>query len=236
MVSSAAAGLAAAAAINHDLIATDVAHALGVSRFDAVNSADAWDQRYTDTAQVWSGRPNTALVTEATGLPPGRALDVGCGEGADAVWLAGQGWDVTALDVSQVALRRAAQHAEQADAKVQWVHAGLLDAALPHTTFDLVSAQYPALLRTDNHDAERKLLASVAPGGLLLVVHHGDVDTAQAKANGFDPADYMSPADVAVLLDDSWHVEVDETRPRHVSGGAGSHHTHDIVLRARRRS
>jgi len=103
------------------------------------------------------------------------------------------------------------------------VHAGLLDAPLPPETFDLVSAQYPALLRTEGHDAERKLLASVAPGGLLLVVHHGDVDTAQAKAHGFDPADYVKPSDVAALLDMNWHVEVDETRPRHVSTGARAH-------------
>ncbi len=132
-----------------------------------------------------------------------------------------------------MALERAALHAEQADANVQWVHAGLLDAPLPPETFDLVSAQYPALLRTEGHDAELKLLASVAPGGLLLVVHHGDIDTAQAKAHGFDPADYVKPSDVAALLDMNWHVEVDETRPRHLSTGAGAHHTHDVILRAR---
>jgi SAM-dependent methyltransferase len=183
---------------------------------------------------VWSGQPNGALVTETTGLPPGQALDVGCGEGADAVWLAEHGWEVTALDVSGVALERAARHAEQAQVPVRWVHAGLVEAALPAGTFDLVSAQYPALLRTDHHDAETALLGAVAPGGTLLVVHHQIVDAGQFRAHGCDPDDYVSLADVATLLDDGWRIETNETRLRHVSGGAGSHHTHDVVLRARR--
>jgi SAM-dependent methyltransferase len=205
----------------------------GVSNFGPVTDAE-WDERYAGSDQVWSGRPNGALVTEVAALQPGRALDVGCGEGADAVWLALRGWDVTALDVSQVALTRAALHAEQAGARVRWTHAGLVEAPLPTAAFDLVSAQYPALRRTPGDDAERALLAAVAPGGTLLVVHHADVDAEHAKAHGFDPDDYVSPSDVAALLDDCWQVEVDEKRPRHVTGGAGAQHTHDLVLRARR--
>lgn len=189
-----------------------------------------WDGRYADAEQIWSGEPNGALLVEASRLTPGRVLDVGCGEGADAVWLAGRGWDVTALDVSRVALDRAALLAGRAGVQVTWVHAGLVEAALG--TFDLVSAQYPALLHTEGHDAEHALLAAVAPGGLLLVVHHADVDRAAALAHGFDPADYVSPADVAALLDDRWQVELDERRPRLVTTGAGAHHTHDVVLRA----
>src|SRR3982751_5268714 len=91
------------------------------------DGADEWDARYAEADQVWSGNPNGALVTEVSGLPPGRALDVGCGEGADAVWLAGHGWDVTALDVSQVALDRAALHARQAGVRVRWVRSGLVE-------------------------------------------------------------------------------------------------------------
>ena len=200
------------------------------------DAAAEWDERYAGAQQVWSGRPNGALVAEVAGLEPGRALDVGCGEGADAIWLATHGWQVTALDASGVALQRAALHAEQAGAHVQWRHAGLLDAGLPPAAFDLVAALYPALRRTDPDDdaAERALLAALAPGGTLLVVHHADVDTEHARATGFDPADYVGPADVARLLDDDWHVEVDERRPRHVASGAGAHHTVDAVLRARR--
>lgn len=196
-----------------------------------------WDERYASVEQVWSGQPNEALMTEVGDLKPGTALDVGCGEGADAIWLASRGWQVTAIEVSSVALKRAATAAEKVGAHVEWMHAGLLDAAVPSTGFDLVSAQYPALLRTPTHDAERSLLAAVGSRGHLLVVHHANVDVEKAKAHGCDPADFVSPADVASLLDnEGWQVTFDEERPRHVDGGAGHGHTGDTVLHAQRRS
>jgi SAM-dependent methyltransferase len=201
-------------------------------------SQQEWDERYSAAEQVWSGEPNGALVAQVADLPPGRVLDVGCGEGADAIWLAQRGWQVTALDVSQVALTRAAAAAERAGVAVTWVHAGLVEADLAPGGFDLVSAQYPALRKTPGHDAERALLAAVAPGGTLLVVHHADFhDDAHADSaahGGFDPADYVSPADVAAVLDGAWTVAVDERRPRHVSAGAGAGHTHDVVLHSTR--
>ncbi|AMW15736.1 methyltransferase type 11 [Streptomyces qaidamensis] len=179
-----------------------------------------WDNRHADRHQLWSGRPNGALVAEVAGLTPGRVLDVGCREGADAIRLARDGWDVTALDVSGVALERAARHARDAGVVVQ---------------FDLVSAQYPALLRTPDAAAERALLTAVAPGGVLLLVHHAGTDTQHAHESGFDPADYVWPSMVADLLDDDWEAEADEQRPRVApEGGAGTHHTDDLVLRARR--
>lgn len=143
---------------------------------DRTPDAAAWDERYGASDQIWSGDPNGALVAEVADLPPGptarRALDVGCGEGADAVWLARRGWQVTALDVSRVALDRAERHARDAGVEVTWVHAGLVEADLPVGGFDLVSAQYPVLLRTPGATAERTLADLVAPGGTLLVVHH----------------------------------------------------------------
>jgi SAM-dependent methyltransferase len=196
---------------------------------------EEWDRLYADQAQLWSGRPNGALVAEVAGLPAGRVLDVGCGEGADAVWLARRGWDVTALDVSRVALERASAHARDAGVRIRWVHAGLVEARLPPSSFDLVSAQYPALLRTADAAAERALLAAVAPGGVLLLVHHVGMETDQEPDSRFDPADYVWPSMVPALLDDDWRVEVNEHRPRLApAGGAGAHHTEDQVIRARR--
>lgn len=194
-----------------------------------------WDSRYTERERLWSGQPNGALVAETAGLTPGRVLDVGCGEGADAVWLARRGWTVTALEVSGVALARAAGHARDAGVDIDWVHAGLAEAGLPPASFELVSAQYPALLRTPDAAAERALLAAVAPGGRLLLVHHAGMDTQPVQDGGFDPADYVWPSMVAALFDDDWVVEVDEQRARVIpDGGAGAHHTDDLVLRARR--
>lgn len=206
-----------------------------------------WDRRYADREQLWSGRPNGALVAEVAGLAPGKVLDVGCGEGADAIWLAGGGWDVTALEVSGVALERAAAHGRNAGVAVRWVHATLEDAALPPASFDLVSAQYPALRRSPDAVAERALLAAVAPGGTLLLVHHAGMDTRHAHEHDshehdshehdsdVDPADYVWPSMVAALLDDDWEVQLHEQRPRVApDGGAGAHHAEDVVLRARR--
>jgi SAM-dependent methyltransferase len=201
---------------------------------DLTPDAAEWDERYGAADRIWSGEPNGALVAEVTGLPPGRALDVGCGEGADAVWLARRGWEVTALDVSGLALDRARQHARDAAVSVTWVHAGLVEAGLPARSFDLVSAQYAVLKKTPGAVAERTLLDLVAPGGALLVVHH-DLQGEPLHDGGIDPSLYALPGDIEALLDESeWRVEVSERRPRVVTGGAGAHHVQDLVLRARR--
>jgi SAM-dependent methyltransferase len=197
-----------------------------------------WDTRYANADRVWSGRPNGSLVAEFPGPGSGRALDVGCGEGADAVWLAERGWQVTALDVSQVALERGRLAATEAGVEVEWVHAALVDAGLSPGSFDLVSVHYPALHRTPGADAVRALLEAVAPGGTLLVVHHADVNREHALAHGFDPEDYVASDDVAAALGEGWDVELQERRARDVppSGRGGGHHVDDLVLRARRRA
>lgn len=195
-----------------------------------------WDGRYAERDTLWSGNPNGALVAEVTDLAPGRVLDVGCGEGADAIWLARRGWQVTALEVSGVALTRAAGHAHAAGVDIRWVHAGLAEAELAPGSFDLVSAMYPALLRTPDRAAERAMLDAVAPGGVLLLVHHAGMEHREVEHGQFDPADYVWPSMIIAMLDDAWTVEVDEQRPRIIpDGGAGAHHVDDIVLRARRR-
>lgn len=194
-----------------------------------------WDERYAAAQQIFSGRPNTVLVAEVADLTPGRALDVGCGEGADAVWLASRGWHVTAIDVSQVALERAGQRARENGVEVTFVHDDIADIALPAAGFELVTAQYPALRSSADRRAERALAAAVAPGGVLLVVHHAGFDEAAARERGFDPADYVFPADVRAALGDDWEVRFEDSRPRETPlGGAEHQHTHDAVLFARR--
>lgn len=199
-------------------------------------SAPEWDELYASKTEFFSGEPNSSLIEEVQDLPAGRALDVGCGEGADAVWLAQQGWEVTGLEVSQVALKRSAARAEQAGVAVQWVHSGLMHAGLPPASFDLVVAHYPALPSSDRHDTERTLLESVAPGGRLLMVYHAGFDSDEARARGIDPADYVLPIDIiSALLQGNWTISLDTRSPR-VSppGGAGHELTHNVIIRARR--
>jgi SAM-dependent methyltransferase len=131
--------------------------------------AQFWDERYRGREQLFSGNPNGVLVTEAAGLPPGRALDVGCGEGGDASWLARRGWQVTATDISRVALERAAASYPDLADRVTWTCADLTVTAPAAGAFDLVSLQYFPLLRQPGHPAPRGLLDAVAPGGTLLI-------------------------------------------------------------------
>lgn len=137
---------------------------------------EAWNERYTGSTRVWSGQPNTALVEQVADLAPGRALDLGCGEGADSVWLAGRGWKVTAVDVSDVALERAAGHAADAGVAdaVTWQRRDLV-ADFPPGDYDLVSAQFLYARDRDNAAREGILRAAaraVAPGGVLLIESH----------------------------------------------------------------
>ena len=178
-------------------------------------SSGEWDARYASHDDgMWSGRPNGVLVAELAGTSPGRALDVGCGEGADAIWLAGAGWQVTGLDVSEVALERAAAAARTAGVGVEWICADIATAPPATGGYDLVSVHYPALEPSPGDHAIRALLAAVAPGGTLLVVGHAPLDPDHADAHGHAPTDYVQPADVSARLDERWKLEVDETRPR----------------------
>ncbi|MQA08613.1 MAG: methyltransferase domain-containing protein [Pseudonocardiaceae bacterium] len=194
-----------------------------------------WDERYRSQDQLFSGAPNGVLVAEVTGLPPGQALDVGCGEGGDALWLARNGWYVTAVDVSRVALERAASHSETSTGAVAWIRADLTAMAPPANAFDLVSAHYFPLPRRKNHGALRGLLAAVAPGGTLLVVSHDIAGLTPDSGQGFDPSRYYQPDEIVTFLDDTWTVVANETRPRITPAPPGTHHTHDTVLRARRK-
>lgn len=198
-------------------------------------SAADWDERYREVGgRLWSGEPNAALVAEVSDLPPGTALDVGCGEGADAIWLARRGWRVTAVDISQVALDRGRRAAAAAGVEVEWRQADLPADAIDGR-FDLVSAQYPVLRHAPGDPGIRLLLDAVAPGGTLLVVHH-DLDAGGHAHRHFDPSEYVRPDDVAAHLDgEHWEVVVHERRDRVRPEGSPGPDVPDVVLRARRR-
>ncbi|MET9107322.1 class I SAM-dependent methyltransferase [Streptomyces zhihengii] len=201
-----------------------------------------WDARYLESDRIWSGNANAALVTEVTDLAPGSALDLGCGEGGDAIWLARRGWRVTATDISGVALDRAARHAREAGVAEDAIDWQRHDLALsfpegPEGGFDLVSASY---LHTPGDMPREQILrraaAAVAPGGVLLVVGH-------AGPGPFDPEAhhdmyFPSPDDVFASLElpsGAWRVERAEEFERTQNGPDGRPGLRrDNVLRVRR--
>jgi 2-polyprenyl-3-methyl-5-hydroxy-6-metoxy-1,4-benzoquinol methylase len=195
-----------------------------------------WDARYREAPAIWSGNPNPQLVAEVADLTPGTALDVGSGEGGDAIWLAQRGWQVTAADLSTVALERAAGHAEAAGVaeRITWLHVDFT-AEVP-AGFDLVSAQFMQLPSAQVDVLQRRLAAAVNPGGTLLVVGHDFSDTETTIRRPKIPDMFYTAADVAARLDpDGWEVLVAEARPRQAPDADGTVITiHDAVLRARR--
>lgn len=199
-----------------------------------------WDERYASRPALWSGEPNVNLVAEVETLPPGAALDVGCGEGGDAIWLAGKGWTVTAADISSVALARAREHARLSGAsvaeRITWVHANLAEWEPPRSTFHLVSAQYVHLREPLRQPVLRRLAAAVAPGGMLLVVGHDVTDLETPVPRPPDPQLYLAPGELAALLGgESWQVVRDAVVRRDVTGPAGETvAVGDAVFRARR--
>ncbi|GGO24131.1 methyltransferase [Microbispora rosea subsp. aerata] len=244
VVASAAAGMAAGAAINMDLVAEETREAVGAYRdqMRALIEEAAWEERYRSRPAVWSGRPNPQLVAEAAGLPAGRALDVGSGEGADAVWLAERGWRVTGVDISATALKRAAGHAADAGAEVagriEWLHADLRDHALPEGAYDLVSAQYMHLPGEARRELFARLAAAVAPGGTLLIVGHDPSDLLTTARRMHFPHMMYTAGEIAASLDPAeWEIAAAEARPRAAVDPEGREITiHDAVLVARRRA
>lgn len=206
-------------------------------------AAQLWDEMYRSRPRVWSGRPNPQLVAEAAGLPPGKALDLGCGEGADALWLAERGWTVTAVDVSAVALERAAAHAAEAGVgdRVTWLQRDLATWT-PEEQFDLVSVQFLHSTVAPWQPPHRLAANAVRPGGTLLIVgHHPDglppwsshQGGSHADTGMFFTADQLT-AELGIAPPE-WIVDVAESREREATGPDGQTAIlADAVLRATR--
>jgi SAM-dependent methyltransferase len=156
-----------------------------------------WDERYMTHELIWRAEPNRFLVEEVARMQPGRALDLACGEGRNALWLADQGWQVTGVDFSPVGLTKARHLGVVRRVDVTWLEADVLEWNPPEAAYDLVIVMYLQLPA----DARRRVLSraasALAPGGTLLVVGHDSTNLTQGTGGPQDQAVLFSPGDVA---------------------------------------
>lgn len=190
-----------------------------------------WEGHYQEHERRWSGKPNPVLVDVVGALPAGTVLDLGCGEGGDAIWLAGRGWRVTAVDVSATALDRASAEAVAAGVgdRIDFQRHDLAHT-FPAGAFDLVSAQYlHSPIEFPRAQVLQKASSAVTPGGLLLIVDHASVS----------PRSRAKPEETLTALDlgrDEWHVERLEAREREPTSSHGKHaKITDNIIAMRRR-
>ncbi|MFI7449789.1 SAM-dependent methyltransferase [Nonomuraea sp. NPDC049714] len=212
-------------------------HRLTEHEADAMFEPPSWDERYSGPEKIFSGDPNPQLVAEATGLTPGTALDVGCGEGGDVIWLAGRGWTVTGADFSANGLARAARHAEQAGVadRVDWWQVDARTFAAGGRTYDLVTSHFLHPPNGGMVEVTRRLAEAVARGGHLLVVGHAPSEVftrlMESRRKAMFLAEELLPA-----LPDDFDVLVAEQRPRTMTRDGVTVDVHDSTLLARRTS
>jgi SAM-dependent methyltransferase len=193
--------------------------------------SEEWDRRYAGTELIWTAEPNRFVEAELRDLPPGRALDLGAGEGRNAVWLAGRGWQVTAVDFSAVGLDKGRQLAAGRGVSVDWVHADVLGYQPEAGAFQLVLIAYLHVPAAGLTGVLRGAVRALAPGGTLLVVGH-DVDNLTEGAGGpQDPAVLYTPELITGSLDGLTVLQAGQVRRPLLTGDSGKQAV-DTLVRA----
>jgi 2-polyprenyl-3-methyl-5-hydroxy-6-metoxy-1,4-benzoquinol methylase len=195
----------------------------------------AWEERYSGEERIWSGNPNAQLVAEVAGLTPGTALDVGCGEGGDVIWLAHQGWRVTGADFSANGLARAARHANEAGVadRTDWWQVDARTFAADGRSFDLVASHFLHPPDGGMVQVARRLAEAVAPGGHLLVVGHAPSEVFSQLSAAHRRAMFLAQ-DLVPSLPAGFEPLVVEQRPRTMTRDGVTVDVHDSTLLARR--
>ena len=175
-----------------------------------------WNARYAAADLLWTADPNRLFAAEVEGLEPGRALDVACGEGRNAVWLAERGWRVTGIDFSDVALAKGARLAESRGVEVEWVVADVVAHELGTQVFDLVAVLYLQLPHAELTRVLRSAAAALAPGGTLVVIGHDTTNLTDGYGGPRDASVLFTPEEVVAELGELG-VERAETVRRVVS-------------------
>lgn len=192
-----------------------------------------WDARYEGREPVWSATPDHFLVLAVDGLALGRVLDLGCGEGRNAVWLAEQGWQVTGVDFSVVGIRRGRELAARRGVEVEWVVADLRSYQPARLGFDLVLVFYVHIAPGERERLWRGAAAAVAPGGTLLLVGHDLSNLTEGYGGPHDAQVLFTPADVVAELGDLTVIKAEKAR-RKVVTEEGEFEAIDAVVRAYR--
>jgi SAM-dependent methyltransferase len=196
-------------------------------------NAEAWDSRYRGSELVWGAGPNRFLVDEVGDLTPGTALDVACGEGRNAIWLAEQGWQVVGVDFSAVALDKARRLAAARGVAVEWVEGDLVTWE-PPDGYDLVVVLYLQLPAASRRQVLGRMARSVAAGGTMLVVGHDRANLAGGYGGPQDPAVLYGPGDVADDLGGILEIERAEQVRRPVTTPEGEAVAIDVLVRGHR--
>jgi SAM-dependent methyltransferase len=156
-----------------------------------------WNRRYADGEQLWNAQPNRFLVAEVERLPPARALDLACGQGRNAIWLAERGWRVTAVDFSDVGLATAERLAASRGVEVDWVLSDLLEYRPPSESFELVLILYLQLPPAGRQLVLERAAEALSPGGTLLVIGHDLLNLTEGYGGPTNPEVLFTP-DVVV--------------------------------------
>lgn len=179
-----------------------------------------WDDRYAAKDLVWSAGPNERFAAEVNGLNPGKALDIACGEGRNALWLAEQGWDVTAIDFSQVAIDKGRRIATKRQVTVNWLCEDVSTYVLPQAEFDLVSLLYMHTDATERHKWLTNTLAAVKPGGTFIYIGHDPSNIGEGLGGPQDPQ-YLPTAEELVSAMDGFSVQFAGVIERTVASDPG---------------
>jgi len=190
-----------------------------------------WDRKYAAVDNLWASKPNRFLVAEVEGLPPGRALDLACGEGQNAVWLATRGWSVTGVDYSEVAIAKARARAKRDGVEVDFVHADLVEYVPERGAYDLVTLLYLHIPSTGRRDVHAKASDALAPEGTLVLVGH-DLANATEGVGGPSDRDLLYTADGIASELPGLDIEKATTVLRDVHGEERD--AIDTLVRARR--
>jgi 2-polyprenyl-3-methyl-5-hydroxy-6-metoxy-1,4-benzoquinol methylase len=195
----------------------------------------AWDRRYADSEFIWTVHPNRFLVEEAASLPPGRALDLACGEGRNAVWLAQRGWEVIGVDFSQAGLAKAQRLASERGVHTEWIAADLLDYRPAPRAFDLVLICYLQLPADQRAQVVHAAADGVAPAGTLLIVAHDRENIQNGHGGPQDPTVLYTAEDIiGDLAGSGLRVQRADRVRRPVQTSDGERVALDALLRATR--